>query len=132
MAFERPPRRSRLDPTVGLVDIVFLLVMFFLLAGTVARPLGTDITLIKDGGKDAVPPPDALVMTATGDLQFRGLATDPTAFMASLPPDAKGTVRIVPDAAAPADQLIRIARELTTAGATDVIIVTQRASDDQQ
>lgn len=127
MALQRPPRRSRIDPTVGLVDIVFLLVMFFLLAGTVSRPLGDDIDLIENVGHTPVPPPDALVLTATGELKFRGVVSDPAAFVAAMPPEMGRTVRIVPDRNAPADVLIRTARALTDAGAADVIIVAERA-----
>jgi biopolymer transport protein ExbD len=122
MLLQRPLRRSRLDPTIGLVDIVFLLVMFSLLAGTVARPLGADVTLIRDAGKVPAPPPDAVILTATGELLFRGQKTDPASVVAVLP----DPVRIVPDAAAPAITLVQTARALTEAGATSVIIMTAR------
>jgi biopolymer transport protein ExbD len=126
MPLHQTQRRSRLDPTIGLVDIVFLLVMFFLLAGTIARPLGADVTLIRNAGQDPVPPPDALVLLADGTLRFRGSLTDPLTFVTALPQDDRGVVRIVPDADVSATLLVATARALGKAGAGEVVIVTER------
>ena len=44
-----PPRRGR-DSTIALINIVFLMLIFFLIAGTVAPPLDREIDLVDTSG----------------------------------------------------------------------------------
>jgi biopolymer transport protein ExbD len=117
-------QRRRRDPSIALINVVFLMLIFFLIAGTVAAPLDPDLKLVDTSGLEGREPPDALVLRADGTLSFRGTPTDPAIFMAG---HGAGPVRIVPDRAAPGPRLIEVAGALRRLGASSVILVTERA-----
>ncbi|MBU2961787.1 biopolymer transporter ExbD [Citreicella sp. C3M06] len=119
--------RSKSEPTIALINIVFLMLIFFLVAGQVAQPLGESLALVRTADLDsAAAPSDALVVTPDGALSLRGTAiASPEAFLAALdtPPSE---VRIVPDRDLPAEELVALARALRRGGAEKVIVVTER------
>jgi biopolymer transport protein ExbD len=123
----RPPPRTRAEPTIALINIVFLMLIFFLIAGTLAPPLDPALHLVSVRDLDGTEPPDALVLSAEGQVRFRGAAVDPAAYLATLPAEARATVRIVPDRAAPAADLVALGSALRGAGAGKVVIVTEQA-----
>ncbi|MEP2639764.1 MULTISPECIES: biopolymer transporter ExbD [Roseobacteraceae] len=115
------------EPTIALINIVFLMLVFFMVAGTLSPPLDTSLTLVKTEDLDGRPPPDALVLHPDGRLSFRGVdQPDAETYLASLPAEARATVRIIPDRAVPADVLVAVGRRLSQAGAAAVMIVTER------
>lgn len=116
---------SRREPTIALINIVFLLLVFFLVAGTLAPPISRDLTLVNTNDLPTTAPPDALVVHADGRLSYRGVPVpSAAAYMAQT--GAEGAIRVVPDRALPAQSLIQIGRDLQQAGAERVMIVTQR------
>ncbi|MEQ8903128.1 MAG: biopolymer transporter ExbD [Roseovarius sp.] len=122
-----PARRSRREPTIALINIVFLMLIFFMAAATLAPPLDGELKLVRTAELEGRAPPDALVVHADGRLAYRGEPLpDAAAYMAALPEEARATVRIVPDAALPAPDLIRLGAALRRAGATRVVMVTER------
>lgn len=118
-----PPRRPR-DATIAMINVVFLMLIFFLIAGTVAAPLDRDLELVDTSGLAGREPPDALVLHQDGMLSFRGASTDPATYVAGHGP---GSVKIVPDRNVSALRLIEVAGALRRLGATSVILVTERA-----
>ncbi|WP_179381011.1 ExbD/TolR family protein [Jannaschia marina] len=125
MIARRPTARHRAEPTIALINVVFLMLIFFLVAGTVAPPLRPDLTLARVAGLDGRAPPDALVLDAAGALWFRGAATDPAAHLETLGAEGRA-VRIVPDRAVPASRLVEVTLALRAAGAEQVFVVTER------
>ena len=124
--------RSKTDrePTIALINIVFLMLIFFLVAGSLAAPLDTDLRLVRAAEVDSTAPADALVLHADGRITNRGVAVLSTAeFIAALPEDARARVRIIPDRDVPAALLIAEGRALRDAGAESVVIVTERGLD---
>ncbi|MFC3612270.1 ExbD/TolR family protein [Lutimaribacter marinistellae] len=119
-----PRRQSKRDPSIALINIVFLMLIFFLIAGTIAAPLDADLRLVETSGLEGREPPDALVLRADGGLSFRGAPTDAQQFMAG---HTQGPVRIVPDRNSSGQRLVEISSELRGLGATSVILVTERA-----
>ena len=120
------PTRDRGEPTLPLINIVFLMLIFFLVSAQMARPIDTDLQLAMTTDDDFVPPPDAVVIDAAGGITFRGVATQPEAVLAVLSDEQGGqvTVRILPDRRAAAAQVIRLAHDLRQAGAAAIHIVT--------
>lgn len=118
---------SRGGPTVALINIVFLMLVFFLVAGTLAPPLDRHLDLVRTADLEGRAPPDALVIHPDGRLSYRGAAlAEASAFLDMLPEDERRTVRIVPDRALPAADLVALARDLRAAGAERVVMVTER------
>lgn len=117
----KPKKR---DPSIALINIVFLMLIFFLIAGTIAAPLNSDLQLVETSELQGREPPDALVLRADGTLSFRGTSTDTKQYMARY---AEGPVRIVPDRNASGQRLVEVSSALRSLGATSVILVTERA-----
>ncbi|MDX8354810.1 ExbD/TolR family protein [Cognatiyoonia sp. IB215182] len=121
-------RKKKAEPTIALINIVFLMLIFFLVAGTLAQPLDRELELVETSALDGREPPDALVINAAGDLSYRGTALpDVVAFLQDRAEDQLAEVRIVPDRALAADRLVEVSRNLREGGAQSVIIVTERA-----
>lgn len=115
---------SKRDPSIALINIVFLMLVFFLIAGTIAAPLDPDLQLVETSGLEGREPPDALVLKADGTLSFRGAETDAQQYMQG---HTEGPVRIVPDRNSSGQRLVEVSTELRGLGATSVILVTERA-----
>ncbi|MGR3805852.1 ExbD/TolR family protein [Marinibacterium profundimaris] len=115
------------EPTIALINVVFLMLVFFMIAGTLAPPLDPDLSLIKAQDLDGRAPPDTLVIHEDGKLWLRGVElTSASAFMERLPDDDRSVVRIVPDRDLPAKDLIAISDELRSHGAERILLVSER------
>ncbi|MFS4583522.1 ExbD/TolR family protein [Phaeobacter sp. C3_T13_0] len=116
------------EPTIALINIVFLMLIFFMIAGTLAGPIDRKVSLIKTTDIDGREPPDALVIYADGTLHLRGvIVTDATAYLAELTTKERAVVRIVPDRDLPAHKLVGIGSALRAAGAERVMLVSEKA-----
>ena len=126
---KRQTKRPKGEPTIALINIVFLMLVFFMVAGTLAAPLDGDLNLIETANLDGREPPNTLVIHPDGRMALRGKTVASVAeFLATLPDDQRSKdVRIVPDKALPARDLVRIASELRQGGAARVMIISQRA-----
>jgi len=127
MALSSSLRRRRSDPLIALINIVFLMLIFFLVAATLAPPLDRDVTLARTEMLEGRAPPDAAVIRADGTMVYRGRPTTPAAYAAArAAEDPDGGLRLVPDRDLPAVALVEIGSALRAAGATDIWIVTER------
>ncbi|KIC08740.1 biopolymer transporter ExbD [Leisingera sp. ANG-M1] len=124
----KPPAAAQKEPTIALINIVFLMLIFFMIAGTLAVPLDKDVTLIEAKNLERREPPDALVVHADGRLTLRGeVLADAAAYAAVLSDDEREAVRIVPDRDLPARDLVKLGNALRAAGAKRVLLVSERA-----
>ncbi|WP_339759727.1 biopolymer transporter ExbD [uncultured Sulfitobacter sp.] len=116
------------EPTIALINIVFLMLVFFMVAGTLAQPLDPSLTLVETRELEGQAPPNALVVYPDGRISFQGQdQADAATFIASLSEEERETVRLVPDRALPAAALVTLTRALRSAGAQRVMLVTKRA-----
>jgi biopolymer transport protein ExbD len=116
------------EPTIALINIVFLMLVFFMVAGTLAQPLDPSLTLVETRELEGQAPPNALVVYPDGRISFQGQdQADAATFIASLSEEDRETVRLVPDRALPAAALVTLTRALRSAGAQRVMLVTKRA-----
>lgn len=127
MQLKSKPRQSR-EPTIALINVVFLMLIFFMIAGTLTPPLNGSVQLVETMDLEGREPPDALVIRADGTLEYRGAElTNAAAYVeraaVDLPLDA---VRIVPDRSLPAVTLKQISDDLSGLGARQVYVVTER------
>ncbi|OIQ44239.1 MAG: biopolymer transporter ExbD [Roseobacter sp. MedPE-SW] len=120
----RPRPRKKRDSTITLINVVFLMLIFFLITSTIAPPLDSSLELVETSGLEGREPPDALILHMDGTLSFRGAATDPETYMTD---HGAKPVRIVPDRAVPGARLIEITGALRRLGAPSVFLVTVRS-----
>ncbi len=119
------PPRAKGESTIALINIVFLMLIFFLIAGSLAPRPDKDVTLVALSQIETAPPSDALVILADGSLRLAGQAID----LAQVPQLFAGNAkaRILPDRAAPADVVVAVGRVMASAGIESLVIVTERA-----
>ncbi|WP_424830453.1 ExbD/TolR family protein [Ruegeria sp.] len=116
------------EPTIALINVVFLMLVFFMIAGTLAPPLSNSVKLVETQDLEGREPPDALVIRADGVLEYRGtelINAEAYVERASidLPLDA---VRVVPDRSLPAIHLKEVSDALRALGASKIYVVTER------
>lgn len=121
-------QRRRAEATIALINVIFLMLVFFLVAGTIAPKPPAEVTLVRLAEADPLVPPDVLAVFADGRTVWRGEAASPAAYLAGLPEDRQGIARLLPDRDLPALRLVEIAAELRAAGAREVRIVTERGA----
>ena len=114
-------KRSDREPTIALINVVFLMVIFFLVAGTLAPAIDARVTLVQAQEMTTAPPTDGLLVLVDGTILKSGHPLD----LADLG-QVDGTLRIVPDRDLAARELVRIARLLRAAGADGVVVVAER------
>ncbi|GAB5437131.1 ExbD/TolR family protein [Falsiruegeria mediterranea] len=126
MNLAKRPKSGR-EPTIALINIVFLMLVFFMIAGTLAPPLDASLDLVETSDLEGREPPDTLVIHADGRLSLRGATlTSVAAYVERVSVAAPlEEVRIVPDRALPARELVRAGAELRALGATRVFVVTE-------
>ena len=117
------PLRRKRDATIAMINVIFLMLIFFLIAGTVAPPLDPGLELVDTSGLEGREPPDALVLRQDGTLSFRGAPTDPATYLAN---HGTGPVRIVPDRYVSGSRLVEVTGALRRLGAPSVYLVTVR------
>ena len=113
---------------IALINIVFLMLVFFLVTAAIAPPLDRGVDLARATEAEGRAPPDAAVIRADGTLVYRGAEITSEAYLAARLAEEAGSValRLVPDRALPAQHLVGIAANLRRAGAAEVWIVTER------
>lgn len=122
----RPSIRKEREPTIALINIVFLMLIFFMVAGTLSAPINPDVKLVNTQDLEGAEPGNALVIMEDGRLMHLGQPTDVSGFLAATQ-SPTGTARIMPDQNTPALHMIAIARQLRTAGAKRVVILSEKA-----
>ncbi|SLN58176.1 Biopolymer transport protein ExbD/TolR [Roseovarius albus] len=124
-------QRTRLEPTIALINVVFLMLIFFMVAGTLSQPLDKDVTLVRTADLEGRAPPDTLVVHSDGRLTYRGESVGSVqSFYTARPENEREVIRVVPDAELSALTLVNLARDLRAEGASRVMIVTQRGLDE--
>ncbi len=114
-----------------LIDVVFILLLFFLVSSTFARDSGVEVTRPQATVSQSLEPSSMRIsVTAAGDVYTEGvrvsineLRTKVGQFVAR---QTDGTVIVIPDADASAGRLIEVMDAARLAGATDVAVATGR------
>lgn len=115
------PRSSQDRAIVPMINVVFLLLIFFLMSATLSPPEPFPITPPTAEGAQADPAPGTLYISATGDLAFDG-ALDEAVW--PLIGAHSGPLPIRADAGLPATDLAALLPRLTEAGITDIRLLT--------
>jgi biopolymer transport protein ExbD len=122
----RPARQS--EPVVPMINVVFLLLIFFLMSAEIAPPEPFDMELPQTAADTAAEPGVTLFLSQEGLIAFgdmRGAAAI-TAALVEAGPEAPVNLRA--DARAEATTLARLLGDLAQAGAAEVLLVTEEAA----
>ncbi|MEM0898719.1 MAG: biopolymer transporter ExbD [Pseudomonadota bacterium] len=129
LKFQSRTKRVKPEPTIALINIVFLMLIFFLVAAQVAPPLEQGLDLVETSDLDGREPPDSMVILADGTLKFRGADVTPAQYVTVMQEETGelAALRLVPDRELPAVKLIEIGNELRAAGVETIRLVTERS-----
>lgn len=135
MQFRRPTRRPDSEERVlPLINVVFLLLIFFMLAGRLSEAELFEVTPPESAGAgEAAAPEEAegteLLLAADGRLALNGEALDPGGLKATLVERgvarAGGPVTLKADAEAEALAVVAVMETLRAAGLSNVQLITQ-------
>ena len=128
MALRQPITRQRQEPTIALINIVFLMLVFFLVAGTIAAKQSGEVNLVSVAAMEGQQPADAVVIYADGSIYLRGELVDVRSAVLAMSSDTSDVLRLMPDRDLPAQDLVRIADEFTNSGAKNIVVVTERGT----
>lgn len=131
--FDDPPPRRPFEAMVPLINIVFLLLIFFLLAGTIAPQSPVDVTLPEGAQNDGEASETAtLYVEADGYVWFndRVMMAELTPYLISDDLEELGLtdIAIRADADAPAEEVIILMEGLQETGIEQVTLITEKAS----
>lgn len=115
----RPPRAPR-EQIVPMINVVFLLLIFFLMAAQIAPPEPFDVTLPEAETKAPDEAPSALYIASDGAMAFGDL-TGEAALDAAI---AAGPLTLRADARADATIVAHILTRLSANGAQSLTLVT--------
>lgn len=121
----KSPRNRSSDPTLTLINVVFLMLTFFLLAGTIAPRPQPKLRLLHLHGAPLTPP-DTLAILSDGSLIWQGKPATVAQYLAGQSAHPL-TARLMPDADLPAVRLVEVAHQMRKGGAAEVRLVAERA-----
>jgi len=123
-----PTRKPRMDQDraiVPMINVVFLLLVFFLMTASLTPPPPLEITAPTADTPHADPERGTLYVDAGGGLAYGGALGD--AALAALAADRPvGPLPIHADASYPAADLARLLPQLAALGVTDIRLITVR------
>ena len=106
------------------INIVFLILLFFMVGGTIAETPNPDILPpITLQSSSTSPPQDALYIDANGEIRFHGQVLALEGFVATVA-KADEQFSIVADRRLPAHVLLKIIAKLNAAGLIDLKLIT--------
>lgn len=121
--------RTKPEPTIALINIVFLMLIFFLVAAQIAPPLEGGLKLISTSQLDNREPPDALVVLPDGLMKYRGASVTPAHYVTIKQESNPGELEViglVPDRDLRAAKLLEIGAELKVLGVRKIMLVTEQ------
>jgi len=122
----RTRAQTEREPTTALINIVFLILIFFMVTGSLAGPPPASPDYAESEGGDCCSPPDALVVMAGGDMLYQGQhLASPGQYLDLIDPGAPA--RLLPDKTLPAEDLLAVVAELQAAGGVRVVLMTENA-----
>jgi len=117
--------KTKSEPMITLINIVFLILIFFLVSGTLYQPDDADLKFVQTHGFDCCITPDALSITKTGDLLFHGKPISSVSSYIQQLDSPLMVASVLPDRQLPAVKLLALIKQLRTGGAKKVIVVTE-------
>lgn len=121
MRFASPRRKTRADSIVPMINVVFLLLIFFLMSAELAPAPPFAVDLPEASATDPAAQGAALHAGPAGDLAFGALRGEAALAAAA----AAGDVTLRADRALPGGDLARLLARLAALGATGVQLVVE-------
>ncbi len=125
------PKKSE-DNILPLINVVFLMLIFFLVAATLKPFAGLDVRPAEAvGGAQTENSPDTVLVDASGRISYEGAVVTSKELTERLKirlqQGAMPRLKILPDKALPGAQLLDVLAAATASGARHVSLITARS-----
>ena len=120
-------RRVEREPTIALINIVFLILIFFMVAGTLSQTPKAAFEFATSRDLECCAPGDVLTVSAEGELAFNGEVYAGAPALLAAHPELREITRVIPAQALPATRLMSLLQDLRAAGVKRLVLVTERA-----
>lgn len=129
MRFPAPRPRPRPESVVPMINVVFLLLIFFMISSELVPAPPFDVRPPETAGEDeAVPRTDGILfLSADGEIAWGALRGD-EAIQALAERDGDTALELRADGAVPAIEVAVLLRRLAGLGITDVTLATRPAA----
>jgi len=131
MRMRKPERREPPENTIPLINVVFLMLIFFLFAGSIARDdarkVEPPLNILED---ETIRSTGALIVDPEGRT-FAGETETSVADWLSRHEEAGeegGPIKVAADGKLKADALEKVLKDLKAAGRSDIVLITRRGS----
>ncbi|MEP3047990.1 MAG: biopolymer transporter ExbD [Roseibium sp.] len=131
MRLNHPIRREPPENTIPLINVVFLMLIFFLFAGSIARDdarkIEPPLNILED---ETIRSTGALIISPDGKTHFEDseISIDDWMTQQEQDADSRGPLKIATDGSLEADKLEEILKDLKSSGRTDIVLITRRGS----
>lgn len=117
--------RTERESTISLINIIFLILIFFMISGTISTPGLPSLEFVQTTDLECCAGSYVLEIADDGSMYVHGKPIPSIeAYLASLP-EGDPTIRIVPDHRLPANRLLSFVSELRRSDAKHIVIVTE-------
>jgi biopolymer transport protein ExbD len=125
---KRSKQKTRRDPVISLINIVFLILIFFMIAGSLASPPDPSVRFVQTQDLECCVSPDAVSIDKTGQLRRGGVPITLESLLDNLAADTS-SLPLLPDRELPAVQLLGLVKDLRASGRTNITIVTEDTTE---
>lgn len=129
MKLTAPRRREETENIIPLINIVFLLLIFFMLTGVLSAPDLFEVTPPESAATTEAAPDAEILLATDGRLAVDGEPASLEDLPALLEGRTEGEVALRADGDVPAHHLMAVMDALRTAGVASVSLVTLQAED---
>ncbi|KIC14401.1 ExbD/TolR family protein [Leisingera sp. ANG-DT] len=126
MDLSDPPKRPRAESIVPMINVVFLLLIFFLMTSRLAQPDPFDVTPPDAASETAPEAQPVLYISADGRMYFDGAEDEAALTRLAAASAGHPNVQLRADARLEAKTLARILRQLAEAGLASAELVVHR------
>jgi biopolymer transport protein ExbD len=122
--FAEPARRPRGESIVPMINVVFLLLIFFMMTSHIVTPEPFEVSPPKIEGGEESDTTAILFLSAEGEIGFEDLhGPAAVAMFASNAETTETELQLRADANVPATKVARLLRDLAAAGLSNVALV---------
>ncbi|MCG7521548.1 biopolymer transporter ExbD [Ruegeria sp. Ofav3-42] len=127
MDFSPPPARQRSESIVPMINVVFLLLIFFLMTSNLATPEPFDVTPPQASSEAEPEVERTLYVDKTGRTAFDGVEGEAALRAIAAVSETDSVIQLRADAELEASVLAKLLKDLTAAGFSrvELIVATQ-------
>lgn len=121
---------SNTENIIPLINIVFLMLIFFLIAGTIATPISSELLPAETSDMPAAPAKsDVIQILKTGEINYLGKQMSMEEVLEMFPATENSEpVKVIADKSLNAVQLVEFLENLRAAGHQRIRLITVRGS----